>query len=42
MSIINAICENIFTELFKSKIKTNPPKTASGTVRIIINGCTKN
>ena len=36
----SAICEKILIELFKNKIKTNPPKIAKGTVRIIINGCT--
>ena len=38
ISITNAICEKIFIELFRNKIKTNPPKIAKGTVRIIING----
>ena len=41
MRIIKAIWEKIFTELFKNKIKTKPPNTANGTVKIIINGWTK-
>ena len=38
IKIIRAICEKIFIELFKNNIKTSPPKTARGTVSIIING----
>ena len=38
-AIIKAIWENIFIELFKNKMKTSPPNTARGTVKIIINGC---
>ena len=38
IKIISAICEKIFIEVFKNKIKTSPPNIASGTVKIIING----
>ena len=38
MRIIRAICEKIFTELFRNKTNTKPPKIASGTVKIITNG----
>ena len=38
INIINAICEKTFIELFKNSIKTRPPNTAKGTVKIIING----
>ena len=37
--ITSAIWEKIFIEVFNNKINTNPPNTANGTVRIIINGC---
>ena len=30
--------EKIFTELFRKRINTNPPKIANGTVKIIMNG----
>ena len=41
IKITRAIWEKIFIELFKNRIKTKPPKTAYGTVSIIINGWTK-
>ena len=40
INIIKAICENIFIELFRNKMNTRPPKTARGTVNIIIKGWT--
>ena len=38
IKITRAICEKIFIELFKNKININPPNTASGTVKIMMNG----
>ena len=38
--ITRAIWEKIFTDEFKNKIKTKPPKTARGTVNIIMKGWT--
>ena len=40
INIINAICENIFIELFRNRKNTRPPKTARVTVNIIIKGWT--
>ena len=39
INMIKAIWEKILIELFRNKIKTNPPKIAKGTVKIITNGC---